>query len=157
APARPRLVQGPPPRGERMTPCRICGHAATEPILSLGAQPLANAYPFAVDLARPEPRYPLDLVRCPACALVPITEVVPPEVLFRDYLYLSSYSTTMVASAEALVARLVAERGLSAGSLAVEVASNDGYLLQHYVRAGVPVLGVEPARNVAEIARGRGV
>jgi len=148
-----------------MSTCRICGHSVTEPIVSLGAQPLANSYPWPADLTRPvtlgqtpEPRYPLDLVRCPACALVQITEVVPPEVLFRDYLYLSSYSTTMVASAEALVARLIAERGLSNESLAVEVASNDGYLLQHYVRAGVPVLGIEPARNVAEIAvRERGV
>jgi SAM-dependent methyltransferase len=77
--------------------------------------------------------------------------------LFRDYLYLSSYSTTMLQHAESLVARLVAERHLGAGQLAVEVASNDGYLLQYYVRAGVPVLGIEPARNVAEIARGRGV
>jgi SAM-dependent methyltransferase len=130
----------------------------TEPVVSLGMQPLANSYPRPEDLARPEPRYPLDVVRCPSCALVQITEVVPPELLFRDYLYLSSYATTTVKSAEDLVTRLIAERGLSGRSLAVEVASNDGYLLQHYVRAGVPVLGIEPARNVAEIAvRQRGV
>jgi SAM-dependent methyltransferase len=141
-----------------MSACRSCGHGALAPIVSLGETPLANAYLRPEDLARPEPRYPLDLVRCLRCALVQITEVVPPEVLFRDYLYLSSYSTTMLAHAEALVARLVPERGLGPGSLAVEVASNDGYLLQHYVKAGVPVLGIEPARNVAEIAqRERGV
>jgi hypothetical protein len=83
--------------------------------------------------------------------------VVPPEVLFRDYLYLSSYSTTMLQHAETLVARLIRERGLGQSSLAVEVASNDGYLLTNYVRAGVPVLGIEPARNVAALATERGV
>ena len=141
-----------------MTACHGCGQPGVLPILSLGSMPLANAYLRPEDAARPEPRYPLDLVRCPACALVQITEVVPPEILFRDYLYLSSYSTTMLAHAEALVRRLVVERKLDGQSLAVEVASNDGYLLQHYVRAGVPVLGIEPARNVAEIAvRERGV
>ena len=141
-----------------MTACHGCGQEGVLPILSLGSMPLANAYLRPEDAARPEPRYPLDLVRCPACALVQITEVVPPEILFRDYLYLSSYSTTMLAHAEALVRRLIVERELDGQSLAVEVASNDGYLLQHYVRAGVPVLGIEPARNVAEIAvRERGV
>jgi hypothetical protein len=139
--------------------CRGCGASSIEPILSLGATPLANSCPRPDDLlAGPEARYPLDLVRCTTCALVQITEVVPPEVLFRDYLYLSSYSTTMLEHAQTLVERLVRERGLSAKSLAVEVASNDGYLLQYYLAAGVPVLGIEPARNVAEIAeRERGV
>jgi SAM-dependent methyltransferase len=88
---------------------------------------------------------------------VQITEVVPPEILFRDYLYFSSYSSSMVAHAESLVRRIVDERGLGPSSLAVEVASNDGYLLQFYAKAGVPVLGIEPARNVAEVARARGV
>jgi SAM-dependent methyltransferase len=140
------------------TVCRGCGSASIEPIISLGATPLANSYPRPADLSAPEPRYPLDLVRCTDCALVQITEVVPPEILFRDYLYLSSYSSTMLQHAEALVERLVRERGLGPTSLAAEVASNDGYLLQYYLRAGVPVLGIEPARNVAAIAeRERGV
>jgi hypothetical protein len=133
--------------------CRVCGTRELEPIVSLGSMPLANSYLAPADLDRAEPRYALDLVRCRACTLVQITEIVPPEVLFRDYLYLSSYSTTMLKHAETLVSRLVAERKLGKESLAVEVASNDGYLLQYYVRAGVPVLGIEPARNVAEIAR----
>jgi SAM-dependent methyltransferase len=127
------------------------------PIVSLGEMPLANSYLRPEDLAKPEPRYPLDLVHCRACQLVQITCTVPPEILFRDYLYLSSTSTTMVAHARELAQRLVAERGLGGSSLAMEVASNDGYLLQHYVAAGVPVLGVEPARNVAEIATAKGV
>ncbi len=139
------------------TTCRSCGAGDLSPIVSLGEMPLANSYLRPEDATKPEPRYPLDLVRCRACQLVQITCTVPPEVLFRDYLYLSSYSTTMLEHAEKLVTRLVAERKLGAGSLAAEVASNDGYLLQYYVKAGVPVLGIEPARNVAEIARGKGV
>jgi hypothetical protein len=140
-----------------MTTCRSCGGQALVAIVSLGEMALANSYLRPADAALPEPVFPLDLVRCQTCQLVQITCTVPPEVLFRDYLYLSSYSTTMLRHAEQLVTRLVAERGLGPDSLAVEVASNDGYLLQYYVGAGVPVLGVEPARNVAEIARGRGV
>ncbi|HEX2568245.1 MAG TPA: class I SAM-dependent methyltransferase [Polyangia bacterium] len=138
--------------------CRACGAEALRPIVSLGVMSLANSYLKPEDLGRPEPRYPLDLVRCERCALVQITEVVPPEVLFRDYLYFSSYSATMLAHAEAVATRMIAERGLGPGSLVVEVASNDGYLLQFYRRAGVPVLGIEPARNVAEVAeRERGI
>jgi SAM-dependent methyltransferase len=138
--------------------CRSCGGASLVPIVSLGNQPLANSYPRVSDLTAEEPRYPLDLVRCRVCQLVQITELVPPEVLFRDYLYLSSFSPTMLRHAKELVERVIAERALGPHSLAVEVASNDGYLLQNYVRAGVPVLGIEPAANVAEIAeRERGV
>ena len=139
------------------TTCRSCHGSALVPIVSLGDMPLANSYLRPEDMAAPEPRYPLELVRCPGCQLVQITCTVPPEVLFRDYLYLSSYSTTMLEHAERLVARLIAERHLGSTSLAAEVASNDGYLLQYYLRAGVPVLGIEPARNVAELARKRGI
>lgn len=137
--------------------CRSCSGESLAPILSLGEMALANSYLTPAQLAEPELTYPLDLVRCRSCQLVQITCTVPPEILFRDYLYLSSYSTTMLKHAEALVTRLVAERQLGPTSLAAEVASNDGYLLQYYVQAGVPVLGIEPARNVAAIARERGV
>jgi SAM-dependent methyltransferase len=138
--------------------CRLCGAGELAPIVSLGRLPLANRYLTRAQVDEPEPRYPLDLVRCRRCSLVQITEVVPPEILFRDYLYFSSYSATMLAHAEALVTRLSVERRLGPQSLAVEVASNDGYLLQFYRRAGVPVLGIEPAANVAEVAeRERGV
>jgi SAM-dependent methyltransferase len=84
---------------------------------------------------------------------VQITETVPPEELFREYLYFSSFSDFMVDHARALARSLVASRKLGAESLVVEIASNDGYLLQHFVEAGVPVLGIEPARNVAQFAR----
>ncbi len=86
-----------------------------------------------------------------------LTDLVPPERLFRTYTYFSSNSDEMVAHARTLVTRLVRERGLGAGSRVFEIASNDGYLLQHYVAAGVPVLGIEPATNIAEVARGRGI
>ena len=106
---------------------------------------------------RRRPTYPLDLVFCPDCTLVQITETVPPEVLFRDYLYFSSFSDTMLEHAEALTGRLIADRHLGDTSLAVEIASNDGYLLQYYRQAGVPVLGIEPARNIAQVAEERGI
>jgi len=133
--------------------CRSCGRAGLEPILSLGLMPLANRLPLPEQLDEPEPRYPLDLAFCPGCALVQITETVPPEILFREYAYFSSFSETMLRSIEGLVGRLIRERDLGADSLAVEVGSNDGYLLQFYARAGVPVLGIDPAVNVAKVAR----
>ncbi len=137
--------------------CRACGAGGLELVLSLGATPLANALLERDDLARPEPTYPLDLVFCGQCALVQITQTIPPEVLFREYLYFSSYSDTMLQHAAELVRRLIVKQGLDANSLAVEIASNDGYLLQYYQRAGVPVLGIEPALNVARVAEERGI
>ena len=137
--------------------CRACGHASLVPVLSLGATPLANALLRADQLNRPEPRFPLDAVFCPACALFQITETVPPETLFRTYVYLSSFSDAAVANARDIVWRTVVARGLGPGSLAVEIASNDGYLLSHYLTLGVPVLGIEPAQNIAPVAESRGV
>jgi SAM-dependent methyltransferase len=125
--------------------------------MSFGEMPLANALLSEADLDRREPRFPLELVFCESCALLQITESVDPELLFGEYAYFSSYSTTMLEHAAELVRRLLRERGLDGDSLAIEIASNDGYLLQHYVRAGVPVLGIDPARNVVEIAARRGV
>ena len=137
--------------------CRACGGTSFSSVLDLGRTPLANSYLRAEDLARPEPRFPLEVVRCRGCTLVQLTETVPPQTLFSEYLYFSSFSSTMLAHARALAASLVRERRLGAASLVVEVASNDGYLLRGYVDAGVPVLGIEPARNIAEVARERGI
>jgi SAM-dependent methyltransferase len=137
--------------------CRACDGSRLDLVLSLGSTPLANAL---VDPARrdePEPRYPLDLVLCSDCSLLQITETVPPEILFRDYRYFSSFSDTMLQHARAIADRLVASRGLGKDSLAAEIASNDGYLLKNYLAAGVPVLGIEPARNVAAVAEERGI
>jgi SAM-dependent methyltransferase len=135
--------------------CRACGQANLERVLSLGRLPLANALLTAGQLDAPDPVFPLDLAFCPDCALVQITETVPPEKLFREYPYLSSFSETMVRHAGALVERLIESRSLDRRSLVVEIASNDGYLLQHYLPRGVRVLGVDPAANVAKIARER--
>ncbi|HEX8692060.1 MAG TPA: class I SAM-dependent methyltransferase [Longimicrobium sp.] len=137
--------------------CRACGARDLVDVLSLGRTPLANALLAPEELDGPEERFPLDLVVCPRCSLVQITETVPPERLFGEYLYFSSFSDTMLRHAEALAARLVAERSLGPESLVAEVASNDGYLLQYYLRAGIPVLGIEPAANIARVARERGV
>lgn len=137
--------------------CISCGAAPLAPVLHLGTTPLANALLTQAQLAAPEGRFPLELVFCPACALVQITERVPPERLFSEYAYFSSFSDTAVAAARALATRLTRERKLGAGSLAMEIASNDGYLLQHYRDAGVPVLGIEPAQNIARVANERGI
>lgn len=137
--------------------CRACGATAIDLVVALGTTPLANALPTSDRLSAPEPRYPLDLVRCRNCSLVQITETVPPEVLFREYVYFSSFSDAMIAHARTIVDGLVADRGLNADSLAVEVASNDGYLLQFFRERGIPVLGIEPAENIARLANERGI
>jgi SAM-dependent methyltransferase len=141
----------------RISACRSCGSPDLHLALSLGAMPLANALPAPEQLAQPDARYPLDLVFCPRCTLVQITETVPPETLFREYLYFSSYSETMLQHARALAARCIEARSLDARSLVVELGSNDGYLLQYFAGQGIPVLGIEPARNVAAVANARGI
>jgi SAM-dependent methyltransferase len=137
--------------------CRSCANSEVELVLSLGRTPLANAL---LDPAAPpaaEERFPLDLVFCPKCSLVQISESVPPEKMFRDYLYFSSFSEGMLTHAEEHVRRLVGLQKLGKDSLAIEIASNDGYLLQYFLKAGVPVLGVEPARNIAKVAESKGI
>lgn len=132
--------------------CRSCGERGLASILSLGRMPLANALLSAEQLGEPEETFPLELAFCGRCALVQITETVPPAKLFREYLYFSSYSDTMVEHARHLAEQMISSRHLDESSLVVELASNDGYLLQFYRRAGIPVLGVEPAENVARVA-----
>jgi SAM-dependent methyltransferase len=125
-------------------------------VLDLGDQPLANAYRHPGDDS-PEPVYPLALFGCCECSLVQLTGTVPPVVMFDDYQYFSSYSSTMVEEMRVLAARTVVREGLENTDLVVEVASNDGYLLQHYQALGVPVLGIEPAKNVAAVAEAKGI
>jgi SAM-dependent methyltransferase len=137
--------------------CRACGGTRVPLILSLGRTPLANSLVAPGLPASVEPTYPLELVFCQTCTLVQITETVPPEQMFSDYTYFSSYSDTMLAHARAIVDRVVDERGLGPDSLATEIASNDGYLLQYYLQAGVPVLGIEPAANIARVAEAKGI
>lgn len=139
-----------------MKRCLGCGDGLPPPFLDLGSTPLANAY-RRVDDEGPEPYFPLAVAYCPACHLVQLTEIVPPGAMFEDYLYFSSYSDSFVAHAERMVASLGERFALGAESFVVEVASNDGYLLQHFVRRGVPVLGVEPAANIARVAQAKGI
>ena len=133
--------------------CRSCAAEKLELILSLGSSPLANALLSKEELTAKEETFPLDLVLCPTCSLLQITETVSPEKLFRDYLYFSSFSDTMLQHAEAISSRLIDLERLGPQSLVAEVASNDGYLLQYYKRRGVPVLGIEPALNIAKVAQ----
>jgi hypothetical protein len=125
--------------------------------MSLGRTPLANALLTAEQLNGHEDTYPLDLAFCEDCTLVQITETVPPARLFSEYSYFSSFSDTMLRHAETLVERVIRERGLGDGALVAEVASNDGYLLQFYHRAGIRVLGIEPAGNIAKVAEEKGI
>jgi SAM-dependent methyltransferase len=133
--------------------CLSCGESAPVPVLSLGRTPLANALRDEPELNQPEPTYSLDLGFCRRCSLLQLLESVPPEKLFREYCYFSSYSDTMLRHAAELSGQMLKDRKLGPGSLVIEAASNDGYLLRNYQRAGVPVLGIEPARNVARRAR----
>ena len=128
----------------RIAACRSCGSpdgAALVPVLDLGGTPLANRLLTSAQLDDPEPIYPLDLAFCPHCTLLQITETVPPEILFRDYLYFSSFSDTMLRHCRESAEKLIEERKLGPESLVVEAASNDGYFLQFFAQRGVPVLG----------------
>jgi hypothetical protein len=123
----------------------------------LGPQPLANALPASAEACRDELFFPLDLFVCRSCFLVQLLDVVDPEVLFRDYLYVSGTSTTMARHFAAYADEVKELQRLGPDDLVVEIASNDGVLLEHFHRAGIRTLGVEPALNVAEIARGKGL
>ncbi len=125
--------------------------------VDLGSTPLANSFVTAEQLGEPEPGYPLHARVCAECMLVQLDEVVPPDQIFSDYAYFSSYSDSWVAHAGRF-AHMATERfGLGPESMVVEVGSNDGYLLRHFVGAGVNVLGLDPAANVAATAQASGV
>lgn len=125
--------------------------------MDLGKSPLCESYLSPESLDAPEIFYPLHVRICSSCLLVQLPAYVSGEEIFRDYAYFSSYSDSWVAHARRYADTMVDTLGLGPGHLVTEVASNDGYLLQHFVARGIPVLGVEPAGNVAEVARARGV
>src|SRR5438552_5263388 len=137
--------------------CRSCGGRQGTMLLDLGLQPLANNLLRPEDLSKPEPKFPLRLAVCQSCWLLQITDLVPPMDLFSEYLYFSSFSDALLRHAREAAGRYIAEFGLSAQSYVVEIASNDGYLLQNFVKAGVPCLGIEPAANIARVAREKGI
>jgi SAM-dependent methyltransferase len=137
--------------------CRACRSTRGELVLDLGLQPLANNLLRPEDLTKPEPRFPLRVFVCPDCWLLQLADLVPPVDLFTEYLYFSSFSDTMLRHARAAAEQHLNELHLGPQSLVVEVASNDGYLLQNFHRAGVPCLGIEPAANIAKVAREKGI
>ncbi len=137
--------------------CRSCESFNIETILSLGILPLANALVSNKDINKQEKQYPLELVFCPKCSLVQINETVDPRILFSKYYYFSSFSDTMLQHSKKLVDKLVKEQGLTEENLVIEIASNDGYLLQYFKTYNVPVLGIEPAENVAKISEEKGI
>jgi len=137
--------------------CRSCGSAHGDLVLDLGVQPLANNLLRPEDLAKPEPKFPLRLAVCRECWLLQITDLVPPVDLFSEYLYFSSFSDLMLRHAREAAQRYTTEFQLGPDSLVVEIASNDGYLLKNFVAANVPCLGIEPAANIAKVAREQGV
>ena len=136
--------------------CRICRADALANILDLGMQPLANSFISPEDVGKPEPRYPLELTRCTVCGHVQLSVTVPPEIMFRNYLYVSGTSETIPAHFAAY-AKDVAERFVPKDGLVVEIGSNDGTLLRAFDRSAVRVLGVEPARNIAAMANAAGI
>ncbi|MBI2928366.1 MAG: class I SAM-dependent methyltransferase [Verrucomicrobia bacterium] len=137
--------------------CRSCGSTHGSLVLDLGLQPLANNLLTPDDLAKPEPKFPLRLAVCESCWLLQILDLVPPVELFSEYLYFSSFSDALLRHAQEAAERYVREFGLGASSFVVEIASNDGYLLKNFHRAGVPCLGIEPAANIARVAREQGI
>ena len=137
--------------------CRLCDAPLTRTFVDLGMSPLCESYVPEEKLDDAEAFYPLNVRLCDECLLVQLPAYVPGEQIFSDYAYFSSYSDSWVAHAKKYAESMVEQLRLTASSLVTEVASNDGYLLQHFAAAGIPVLGVEPAANVAEVARERGI
>jgi SAM-dependent methyltransferase len=139
------------------TTCRACGEPLRQTFVDLGATPLANSYLSANQLGQPEPKYPLHARVCSRCHLVQVEQAATPSEIFEHYAYFSSFSSSWVEHARQFAGMAARRWDLGAGSLVVEIASNDGYLLRHFVDMGVPVLGVEPAANVAATAQAAGV
>lgn len=139
-------------------PCRSCASPVRATVVDLGLSPLCQTVIRPADADRGEVFYPLRAMVCEVCWLVQVGDYVDPEGLFqREYPYYSSYSDSWVDHARSYVTTMVGELGLDATSRVVEIGSNDGYLLQFVVQAGIPAMGVEPAANVAAAARDRGV
>ncbi len=144
--------------GDRLPSCRFCGEKLGHTFADLGETPLANSFVTPEDAAAGrDRRYRLHARLCASCFLVQVDDSVPPEAIFSDYAYLSSYSDSWVEHARRYAHAMQKRFGLGPDSLVVEVASNDGYLLQHFLALGVPVHGIEPAQNAARVAMAKGI
>jgi SAM-dependent methyltransferase len=137
--------------------CRFCKTPLTHVFVDLGVSPLANSYLRPERLQQMEPHYPLRVHVCDTCYLVQLPEIQSPEEIFSDYAYFSSYSDSWLRHAKDYTGLMIDHFGFDSGSLVIEIASNDGYLLQYFKEKGIPVLGVEPARNVAKVAQEAGI
>jgi len=137
--------------------CRFCGMPLRHTFVDLGMSPLCESYLSADQLNQMEPFYPLRVLVCDRCFLVQLQEYVRAEYIFSEYAYFSSYSDSWLAHANAYTQKMTERFGLDLNSLVVELASNDGYLLQYFMAKGIPVLGIEPAANVAQVAIQKGV
>jgi len=145
------------PAYHRRTTCRVCGGTGLRRFLELGPQPLANAFPADPSEFEGEARYPLDVHFCDSCSLVQVLDVIDPKVLFSDYIYVTGTSTTIAEHNRAYARTLVERVPLRENDLVIEVASNDGSLLRCFQPYSVRTLGIEPASNIAKIARRAGV
>jgi 2-polyprenyl-3-methyl-5-hydroxy-6-metoxy-1,4-benzoquinol methylase len=137
--------------------CRFCGASLQRTFVDLGMSPLCETYPSATELNRGEVYYPLHVHVCDRCFLVQLEQYETAENIFSDYPYFSSYSDSWLKHAENYCRQMTTRFSLNRQSLVAEVASNDGYLLQYFVRQDIPVLGIEPAANVAQVAMEKGV
>lgn len=137
--------------------CRFCGHSLSHSFVDLGMSPPCQTHIAPHQLDAMEPFYPLHALVCEKCLLVQLGEYVAPDNIFSEYAYFSSYSDSWVEHARRYTEAMRQRFGIGANSLVMEIASNDGYLLQHFVKAGVPVLGIEPAANVAKEAVKKGI
>ncbi len=137
--------------------CRFCASPLQHDLVDLGLSPLSNAFVSREQTDQEEPFYPLHAFVCSNCFLVQLEEFESPDEIFSDYVYFSSYSDSWLAHARKFTADVSERFGFDSGSLVMEVASNDGYLLQYFKERNVPVLGIEPASNVAEVARSAGI
>ncbi len=138
-------------------PCRFCGAALQRTFIDLGMSPLCETYPSASELNHGETYYPLHVYVCEKCWLVQLEEYESAESIFSDYPYFASYSDSWLKHCEKYCTEMTGRFGLGKHSFVAEVASNDGYLLQYFVRQNIPVLGIEPAANVAKAAAEKGV
>jgi SAM-dependent methyltransferase len=137
--------------------CRFCAAPLAVTFVDLGMSPLCESYLSAAQLNQGEVFYPLHVWVCERCFLVQLEAYVSPEHIFTEYAYFSSYADTWLEHARQYAEQMTARLGLTTASQVVEVASNDGYLLQYFVERGIPALGIEPAANVARAAEGKGV
>jgi len=137
--------------------CRFCAEPLNRRFCDLGLSPLSNAFIRKADLGRMEPFYPLQADVCEQCLLVQVPQFETPEQIFSDYVYFSSFSDSWLKHCEAFATDAISRFKLGQQSRVVEIASNDGYLLRFFHRAGIPVLGVEPAANVAQAAQADGI